>query len=128
MISKGCNPSPLYSLPRASGQGIDIPEEIKLIQRAPVVRDQDGWWSHPDIPSLDGGEDPAPYMTWATEQGLELKTWGMDSDLVEHPYFDGAGHCNGWDPESPGPEWFLMGIFDTEDGPHVQWARREVTP
>ena len=52
----------------------------------------------------------------------------MDSDLVEHPYFDGAGHCNGWEPESPGPEWFLMGIFDTDDGPHVQWARRMVKP
>ena len=93
-----------------------------------VQRDKDGWWYHPNIPSFGGTEDPAPYKAWATEQGLELKTWDMDSDLSEHPYYEGAPHCNGWDPQSPGPEWFLMGIFDTEDGPHVQWARREVTP
>jgi hypothetical protein len=101
-----------------------MPEEIKLIQPAPVERDENGWWYHPSIPDFGGTEDPAPYKAWAAEQGLELKTWCMDSDLVWHPYFDGDGHCNGWEPESPGPEWFLMGIFDTEDGPHVQWARR----
>ncbi len=105
-----------------------MPKEKQLIQPAPVARDENGWWCHPGIPDFGGTEDPAPFKAWAVEQGLELKTWDMDSDLAEHPYFDGAGHCNGWDPESPGPEWFLMGIFDTEDGPHVQWARREVTP
>ncbi len=52
----------------------------------------------------------------------------MDAELDFHPCWDGAAHCNGWEPEPPGPEWFLMGIFDTEDGPHVQWARREVKP
>lgn len=51
----------------------------------------------------------------------------MDSDLDGHPYEYGAAHYNGWNPKSPGPEWFLMGIFDTEDGPYAQWARR-VTP
>lgn len=105
-----------------------MPEEMKLIGPVEVVRDKDGWWCHPGIPGFGGTEDPAPFKTWVVEQGLELKTWDMDSDLVEHPYFDGACHCNGWEPESPGPEWFLMGIFDTEDGPHVQWARRVVTP
>ena len=67
-----------------------------------------------------------PYKAWAAEQGLELKTSAMEVDLACHPYWDGATHCNRWDPQSPGPEWFLMGIFDTEDGPHVQWARRMV--
>jgi len=100
----------------------------QLIQPAFILRDENGWWHHPGIPDFGATEDPAPYKAWAAEQGLELKTWDMDSDLVEHPYFDGAGHCNGWEPESPGPEWFLMGIFDTEDGPHVQWARRVDTP
>lgn len=93
-----------------------------------VKRDKDGWWCHPGIPDFGGTEDPAPFKAWVTEQCLQLKTWDMDSDLAEHPYFDGAPHCNGWDPQSPGPEWFLMGIFDTEDGPHLQWARREVKP
>ena len=91
-----------------------------------VKRDKDGWWIHPGIPDFGGTEDPAPFKAWAAEQGLELKTSDMDGDLLRHPYWDGEAHCNGWDPQSPGPEWFLMGIFDTEDGPHVQWARHKV--
>ncbi|WP_238338572.1 hypothetical protein [Pseudomonas sp. SWRI77] len=102
-----------------------MPAKIKLIQSVAVERDENGWWHHPGIPDFCGIEDPAPYKAWTAEQGLELKTWDMDADLDYHPYFDGEAHCNGWEPESPGPEWFLMGIFDTEDGPHVQWARRK---
>ncbi|MGF6152031.1 hypothetical protein [Pseudomonas fluorescens] len=97
---------------------------IKQIGPAEVVRDKDGYWWHPGIPKFDGGEDPAPYHAWLKEQALEMKWWGMDSDLDSHPYYDGAANCLGWEPEAPGPDWFLLGIFDTEDGPHVQWARR----
>ncbi|WP_230090863.1 hypothetical protein [Pseudomonas sp. BIGb0427] len=100
-------------------------EEMKLIQRVAVERDENGWWHHPGIPDFDGTEDPAPYKAWIAEQGLELKTWDMEAELDFHPYWDGEAHCNGWEPEAPGPEWFLMGIFDTDDGPHVQWARRK---
>jgi hypothetical protein len=92
-----------------------------------VVRDENGYWYHPGIPAFDGGEDPEPYHAWLKAQGLQL-TWGsLDIDLVDHPYWNGEANCIGWDPRSPGPEWFLLGIFDTEDGPHVHWARR-VTP
>lgn len=51
----------------------------------------------------------------------------MEGDLDDHPYWDGRTGCEGcvgWDPASPGPEWFLLGIFDTENGPYVHWARR----
>jgi hypothetical protein len=46
----------------------------------------------------------------------------MLDELDGHPYENGEAHCYGWEPQ--GPEWFLMGIFDTEDGPYVNWARR----
>lgn len=96
-----------------------------------VRRDADGWWFHPGIPDFGGDEDPAPYIAWMAEQGLERKGWHMEDELnapEEHPYCSGGCHCNGWDPQSPGLEWFLTGIFDTEDGPYVSWARRVVTP
>lgn len=32
------------------------------------------------------------------------------------------------DPVAPAPEWFLIGIFNTEDGPCVSWARRLAIP
>jgi hypothetical protein len=99
---------------------------VKPFGPVEVRRDENGWWHHPGIPDFGSREDPAPYKAWAAEQDLELKTSAMEVDLAFHPYWDGAAHCNSWDPQSPGPEWFLMGIFDTEDGPHVQWARRVV--
>ena len=40
----------------------------------------------------------------------------MLDELDGHPYENGEAHCNGWEPQSPGLEGFLMGIFDTEDG------------
>lgn len=101
-------------------------EEIKLIQPVAVVRDKNGWWYHPDIPHFGGGEDPAPYIAWTKMQGLELKGWHSGDEMDDLSDEDAA--CNAWNPEAPGPEWFLMGIFDTDDGPYVQWARREVTP
>jgi hypothetical protein len=46
----------------------------------------------------------------------------MESDLDAHPYWGvGEAHCLGWKPETPPVyEWFLLGIFDTEDSPYVQ--------
>lgn len=94
-----------------------------LIGAVLVERDQDGWWDHPGLPDFD--EDYAAFSAWLIQQGLELKQWHMDADIGEHhPYDDGAAHCLGWEPECPGPEWFLLGIFDSEEGPCVSWARR----
>lgn len=36
-----------------------MPEAFKLIQRAPIERDQDGWWTHPDEPEFE--EDLAAF-------------------------------------------------------------------
>ncbi|WP_430444893.1 MAG: hypothetical protein ACQZ2J_27720 [Pseudomonas piscis] len=91
-----------------------------------VQRDKDGWWHHPNIPCFGEGEDPAPYIAWVKEQRLELKGWHAGDETYDLPNEDAA--CTAWNPESPGPEWFLLGVFDTEDGPYVQWARREVQP
>lgn len=94
----------------------------RLFGPVEVVRDQYGWWFHPDIPYFGDGEDPAPYGTWLEEQGLEVKGWHSGDEIYDLPDEDAA--CTAWNPESPGPEWFLLGIFDSEDGPYVQWARR----
>lgn len=98
----------------------------KIFGPAEVVRDKDGWWWHPDVPDFGEGENPAPYLAWVAEQRLELKGWNAGDETYELPEEDAA--CTAWNPASPGPEWFLMGIFDTEDGPYVSWARRMVTP
>ena len=102
-----------------------MPEETVLIQPVAVVRDADGWWSHPDLPDFD--EDYAAFKAWIAEQRLELQQWHMEADMEgHHPYDDGACHCLGWSPTAPAHEWFLLEIFDSEDGPCVSWARRVV--
>lgn len=104
-----------------------MPEE-KLIGPIEVVRDEHGYWYHPGIPEFD--EDVEAYKSWTDSQGLKVVGWHMDSDMESHPYWEaGEPHCLGWEPETPPAyDWFLLGIFDTDDGPYVQWARREVTP
>ena len=102
-----------------------MPEETVLIQPVAVERDKDGWWVHPDMPAFD--ENYAALKTWIAEQYLEIQQWHMESDISgHHPYDDGEYHCLGWDPVASAPEWFLIGIFDTEDGPCVSWARWEL--
>ncbi|MBI6740389.1 MULTISPECIES: hypothetical protein [Pseudomonas syringae group] len=98
--------------------------EKSLIGPVEVKRDEDGYWYHPGVPDFD--ESVAAYKEWVSAQRIEITGWHMDSDLESHPYFDGeAANCLGWEPETPaGPDWFLLGIFDTDDGPYVQWARR----
>lgn len=99
--------------------------KIALIQPAQVERDGDGYWYHPGIPDFD--EDHEAWNAWLEAQGLKVIGWHMESDLESHPYWDEeACHCLGWDPEKPPAyEFFLLGIFDTEDGPYVQWATRD---
>lgn len=107
-----------------------MPEKIKLIQPVTVERDQDGYWDHPDLPAF--AENPEAFHAWIDAQGLALQHWSMERDGHEdHPYWDAASprhDCLGWEPRSPGPEWFLLGIFDTEEGPYVNWVRRVVKP
>lgn len=39
----------------------------------------------------------------------------MDGDIVA---------AADWTPTSPGPDWFLLAIYDTEDGPVAWFASR----
>jgi hypothetical protein len=46
-----------------------MPEE-KLIGPVEVVRDEDGYWYHPDIPDFD--EDAEAWKAWLEAQGLKV--------------------------------------------------------
>lgn len=51
-----------------------MPEE-KLIGPVDVVRDEDGYWYHPNIPDFD--EDAEALRSWLEAQGLKelARTW-----------------------------------------------------
>lgn len=104
-----------------AAQGVD-----GLIGPVIVKRDDDGWWQHPELPSF--AEVPDAFRAWLLAQGLEVQQWSMERDGDDgHPYWDVESprhDCLGWEPRSPGPDWFLLSIVDSEDGPFVNWVRR----
>lgn len=101
----------------------------QLIQPVEPVRDECGHWWHPGIPDFD--EDMDAYAAWLNEQQLTTSTVWLESEDVDHPayvsYFDnGDGDISTWQPAAPpGEGWFLLGIFDTEDGPAATFVKRE---
>ena len=127
---KTCNPSP-FKVSRYSGKDEVMPEEIKLIQPAPVVRDDMGSFQHPDMPDFDEG-DGERCKAWIAEQGLAVAMVSLEyaEETVANRYFEsGDPDYSYWEPERPdGEGWFCLAIHDTDDGPVCWWARREMTP
>jgi hypothetical protein len=69
------------------------------------------------------------WNAWLAEHNIELQASAMEYDLgMEHLAYirhfeDGNTGSVGWDPSPPGPEWHMLSIHDTEDGPVVVWYR-----
>lgn len=101
----------------------------KLIEAAPVVRDGDGWFWHPDMPEFEEGQEDE-LRAWLATQGLELTYSALDGEDDTHPvyiaYFEqGQVDISDWNPEPPAGEgWFTLAIQDSDSGPHWSWARR----
>ncbi|GAB6406068.1 hypothetical protein [Pseudomonas sp. MHK4] len=108
-----------------------MPEEIKLIQPAPVVRDEMGSFQHPDLPDFDEG-DGDKCKAWVAEQRLKVAMVSLEyaDEAVADRYFEsGDPDYSYWEPDRPeGEDWFCLAIHDTDDGPVCWWARREVAP
>lgn len=108
-----------------------MPEEIKLIGPAEVIRDENGMFRHPDMPDFDEG-DGDKCKAWIAEQGLEVVMVSLEyaEEAVADRYFEGdSPDCSYWEPDRPdGEDWFCLAIHDAENGPVCWWARRAVTP
>lgn len=101
--------------------------KMKQIEPAPVARDVDGSWSHPDLPSFDEG-DAVKFQAWIIGQGIEVhRVWmECDAEALHERYCDGSVEAMAeWQPRAPGgPEWFPLAIYDAEDdGPVAYFAR-----
>lgn len=106
-----------------------------MLQPEPIVRDAEGFWVHSCV--LNGPEETAwPDLPGA--DGMEFYSVGFYDDVpheLQSIYaagMDGDGNWRDavtrWQPTPPvGDEWFLVGIFDTEDGPHATFARPAIT-
>lgn len=93
------------------------PEEIK--------RDQDGHYLHSAIADL---EEDTFISKHPASEGMEYKFLAFEDDASEEvikQYFDAGGpDLSSWNPTPPtGEGWFLVAIYDTEDGPSSAFAR-----
>lgn len=92
-----------------------------------VVRDNDGFWLHPNVPDFGEEVSSETWRQWYSDHQLEVTGHYMvdDSDeLAERYYEEDYLAIHEWHPEPPeGFGWFLWAIFDTEDGPYCQFVR-----
>ena len=105
---------------------------MNLIQPAEVVRDEYGFWTHPDYPEWDEGTTRPMIDAWFKEQGLERSIIWFEEDaprhLVDEWMENGEAPCEKWEPTVPeGGGWFVLSIHDTEDGPLCIWVCRETS-
>lgn len=102
-------------------------EKFKRITPAEVNRDEDGFWSHPELPNFDEG-DNEQFKEWILQHRLVVQVVQFEYDapeeLCEKWYGDGLTDCGQWEPSKPeGEGWFILGIWDAEDGPVCYWVR-----
>ncbi|XZG69280.1 hypothetical protein ACTSKR_11510 [Chitinibacteraceae bacterium HSL-7] len=104
----------------------------KQILPATPERDSYGYWSHPDYPDFNEGTNSIEITRAFNAAGVA--SWAlteMEDDLdFDHPayvrYFEeGEADIHDWDPTPPrGDGWFLLSIYDTEDGPVAVFGSR----
>lgn len=100
----------------------------RLLAPRPVVRDEDGYLTHPAFPVCDEDMRADKFLA---AFGIESYFVPMDGDadpeFVEHYFDDDEADCSTWTPTPPeGEGWSLLAIYPTEDGPYALFARREV--
>ncbi|QCA04899.1 hypothetical protein [Pantoea vagans] len=103
------------------------------IKHMAALRDEDGFWTHPDYFVPANGNEyavPGEFSAWLRQHNLESFTLSLESDAaaseVAENYFDGelGGDISSWQPSKPqGKGWFIGSIHDTEDGPYCIWLR-----
>lgn len=99
--------------------------ERKELQPVEVVRDAEGYWTHPDLEELlkTANEEFATAAEWNAfkqQQNIETRNIGFDGD-------DGNGDpdISSWNPAKPeGHGWFMLSLHDTVDGALCIWARK----
>ncbi|GEQ77968.1 hypothetical protein CTTA_4973 [Comamonas testosteroni] len=102
---------------------LDYPWRDRLLDGRELVRDQQGFAEHSELPLLDEGMKPRAFFA---ALGVEMKHTMADDDLSmdEYDAMSDAENWSAWMPRPPiGDAWNLVAIFDTEDGPAAWWMR-----
>lgn len=101
----------------------------KLLAPREIVRDEDGWLTHPDFPICDEDVRADKFLEAFR---IESAFVGMEEDVDFETYDryveSEEPNCSAWIPTPPaGNGWLLLEIYDTEDGPHALFGRDAYT-
>jgi hypothetical protein len=96
-----------------------------MFQPEKVERDVYGYWFHS---AVRDSEEDQPINELPGAEGMEFRYVSFDNDASEkmqRRYFeDDEFNISDWNPTKPeGDGWFLLCIYDTEDGPHACFTR-----
>ncbi|MCE2571660.1 hypothetical protein [Motilimonas eburnea] len=97
-----------------------------MIQPVEVVRDENGFFFHPELPNWDEGTTPEEFEQWRQANNVSLLTVSMensyDDDFVEAWFNGEVNDCTPWQPFVDVANAFILTINDTEDGPCAVFA------
>jgi hypothetical protein len=96
-----------------------------MVNQVEVKRDENGWWTHPEMPEWGENAPITEINEWLNSNGL---TWYIDRfentsvELNDKWFVQGICDCSEWQPSCDEPDSFLLSIHDTEDGPVAVFA------
>lgn len=106
--------------------------ETKLLTPVEVVRDSEGYWTHPILKSyFDPELEQWDFSMYPLHNEYEVKQIYIDDDYyAPHGLVlaldDGDCNVSEWKPTPPdGEVWFLVWIAYSEDGPFALFIRQK---
>lgn len=92
-----------------------------------VLRDENGFWTHPDFPDWDEGTAVEVIDEWLAINKINYNfiefVYDADIDLVDAWLDAGCEYdCSEWEPIHVNPNAFLLSIQYTEEGPVAMFA------
>ncbi|MBR8270464.1 hypothetical protein KDW88_27155 [Burkholderia cenocepacia] len=98
-----------------------------LLAPRPIVRDENGWLTHPAFPACDESVRADLFLAaFGIESAFVSMESEVDSDAYERHLESGDFNCRWWTPTTPaGEDWQLLKIYDTEEGPYALFAREK---
>ncbi|MBC8737138.1 hypothetical protein F6X40_09995 [Paraburkholderia sp. UCT31] len=102
---------------------------VPLVEPATVHRDKNGYWTHPLFANADV-ETPREWQIWLAAHQLtaclKYLEYETCASAIADRYFEGGdANVSDWNPTPPGPEWFLLSLHDTQNGPVAAFVRQE---
>jgi hypothetical protein len=96
----------------------------RLLAPRDIVRDKEGWLSHPDFPDLDEDVNAQEFLEAFHIEAAFVSMESDDPTGAARYFAAGEPDCSYWTPTAPdGDGWMLLDIYDTEDGPYALFGR-----